>query len=198
MKILIYIQYFFYIAFNWNFRLAITVIYYEIKGETTYKINSSGYDELKSLTKKGIDISHATLYMPASYNMLEEIFKFLSTESTHHFLDIGCGKGRVLAVAAHYGFKKITGIDFSEKLTNVAKANMLSVKNDFQSLQYSVQTVDAADFAIPDDVDVIFLFNPFDEFVMKKVAENISKSILTHRRDIFLVYENPLYKNIFF
>ena len=75
MKILIYIQYFFYIAFNWNFRLAITVIYYEIKGETTYKINSSGYDELKSLTKKGIDISHATLYMPASYNMLEEIFK---------------------------------------------------------------------------------------------------------------------------
>ena len=100
-------------------------------------------------------------------------------------------------MAAHYGFKKITGIDFSEKLTNVAKANMLSVKNDFQSLQYSVQTVDAADFAIPDDVDVIFLFNPFDEFVMKKVAENISISILTHRRDIFLVYENPLYKNIF-
>jgi SAM-dependent methyltransferase len=197
MKSFTYIQYFFYIAFNWNLRLAISVIYHEIIGEKKYRINTSGYSELQHLSKKGIDISHATLYMPAAYNVLEDIFTFLLNKPNIHFLDIGCGKGRTLSVAPHYGFNKVTGIDFSEKMINSAFLNLQSVKKTFPALEYSVQTCNAIDYVIPHDVDVIFLFNPFDRYVTNKVAGNIMESIQKFPRNIFIVYENPLYKDIF-
>ena len=91
------------------------IINHEIKGERKYHIRTIGEDELKSLKKRGIDISHATKYMPVNYYMLghlmKEIIKYPNTEA---FLDIGCGKGSVLVVASAYGFKEIIRIDFSK------------------------------------------------------------------------------------
>jgi hypothetical protein len=74
MALFTYIRYFFYLAYNWNLRIAIHIIQKEIKGENKYGIRTTGADELHGLEKKGIDISHATIYMPASYDMLEDIF----------------------------------------------------------------------------------------------------------------------------
>ena len=89
------------------------MIRHEIKGEKKYGINTTGADELKKLKKKGIDVSHATMYMPVSYQLLEETLLQIPGDNKKHFFDIGCGKGRAMCVAAHYGFAKISGIDFS-------------------------------------------------------------------------------------
>ena len=62
MKLLNYIQYFCYLGLNWNWKLAATLILQEVKGEKKYGINTTGSDELKTLTKSGIDTSHATIH----------------------------------------------------------------------------------------------------------------------------------------
>ena len=100
MKFLSFLRYFFYLGINWNWRIATTIIRQEIKGEKKYGINTTGADELESLEKAGIDTSHATIYMPISYLLLQAIFKQLPLKPATHFLDIGCGKGRILCVAA--------------------------------------------------------------------------------------------------
>ena len=87
----------------------------EVSGERKYGINTTGADELHNLEKQGIDISHATIYMPVSYTLLEEIFEQLPVTTCNHFLDMGSGKGRALCVAAHKGFKQVTGLDFSNR-----------------------------------------------------------------------------------
>ena len=197
MKIFFYLQYFFYLGINWNWRIAFTIIGQEISGEKKYNIATTGADELKTLSKKGIDTSHATMYMPISYMLIEEIFRQIPSTSKKHFLDIGCGKGRAMCVAAHNGFNTITGVDFSKDLCEDALANLKRTKEQFPALQYAVITKDAMNFEIPADVDCIFLFNPFDVVIMGAVVSNIMESIQDHPREIVVAYANPIYINLF-
>jgi SAM-dependent methyltransferase len=197
MQIIHYLQYFFYLAHNWNIRIATHIISNEIKGEKKYGINTTGADELNDLDAKGIDIEHATIYMPASYDLLEEIFSEANISSSNHFIDIGCGKGRALCVAASCGVKKMTGIDFSKKFCDTAKLNLLKTQQKFHALQFKVYNNDAFYFEIPDDVDCIFMFNPFDEVIMSAVVENIERSLERNPRAIRIIYANPLQKHLF-
>ena len=197
MKPLKYIQYFFYLAYNWSIRIALHIINNEIKGEKKYNINSTGADELKHLSQKGIDISHATIYMPASYDLLEKIFSYANIKSFNHFVDIGCGKGRAMCVAANSGIKKITGIDFSKELCNAATINLAQTTLRFPDLQFKIINNDAFYFEIPVDADCIFMFNPFDEIIMSGVINNIEESIEQNPRKITVIYLNPLQKHLF-
>jgi SAM-dependent methyltransferase len=194
MQLFSYIRYFFYLAFNWNFRIAWYMIRFEIKGEKKYGINTTGADELKKLEKKSIDIEHATIYMPVNYSILEDLFQQLSNKTINHFIDIGCGKGRALCVAAHYGCTKVTGIDFSKELCEDAAANLSKTKQKIPALNYTVLNNDAFYYEIPTDADCIFLFNPFDAVIMSGVAENIIISYEKNPRDITILYANPLCK----
>ncbi len=197
MKFFSYIKYFFYIAYNWNISIAWHIIRQEIKGEKKYGIHTTGADELKKLEKAGIDILHATIYMPASYLLLEIIFNQLPNSSRTHFLDLGCGKGRAMCVAAHQGFKKVTGIDFSKALCDSAKENLSLTKKIIPELHFNIINNDAFYFEIPDDVDCIFLFNPFDEIIMSGVVENILITLEKSPRKISIIYVNPLHKDLF-
>jgi len=194
LKIFAFIQYFFYLGINWNWRIAFHILLHEIKGERKYAIHTTGSDELKKTKAAGVDISHATVYMPASYLLLEDIFSRLPVDQLKHFLDIGSGKGRALCVAAHNRFNKVTGIDFSGELCTQAEANLKHTKNTFPSLNFSIINQDACTVEIPPDVDCIFFFNPFDQIVMRMVTKNILDSYNRKPRTIYIVYLNPLYK----
>jgi SAM-dependent methyltransferase len=197
LKIFTYIQYFFYLGLNWNWRIAFHILVHEIKGERKYQINTTGSDELKKIASAGVDISHATVYMPASYLLLEEVFTKLPANNRKHLVDIGCGKGRALCVAAYNGFNKVTGIDFSAGFCKIAEENLLKTKTIFPALNFSVINEDAAIIAMPPDADCIFFFNPFDEFIMKIVLKNILASYNKNPRNLYIIYLNPLYKTAF-
>ncbi len=178
-------------------RIAWHIVNKEIKGEKKYEIETTGSDELHELEFKGIDISHATIYMPASYDLLEAVLNEIKPYTLNHFLDIGSGKGRTMCVAAHHGFTKVTGIDFSIELCKKATKNLETTKKKFPSLSYKLINNDAFYFEIPAEVDCIFLFNPFDDMIMSGVIENIDISLEKIPRDIYVIYLNPLYKKLF-
>jgi len=192
-----YFQYFFYLASNWNPRIAWHIINKEIHGEKKYAIQSTGADELLELEEKGIDISHANTYIPASYDLLETVLSKINQYKLNHFLDIGCGKGRAMCVAAYYGFNKVSGIDFSKELCKKAMENVEITKKKFPLLSYLVINNEAFYYEIPADVDCIFLFNPFDEMIMSGVIENIEISLEESPRNIYIIYLNPLHKKQF-
>lgn len=197
MAFLDYTRYFFYLASNWNIRIATHIIGHEVKGERKYDIQTTGADELDSLEEKGIDTEHSTIYMPVSYDVLEDVFKQYDPSRSKHLIDIGCGKGRVMCVAAHMGATKITGIDFSKEFCDQSKLNLLKTQQKFPQLQFRVFNNDAFYFDIPADADCIFLFNPFDEVIMRGVIENIEISLEENPRDITVIYANPLQKHLF-
>ena len=197
MQIIQYIKYFFYLAYNWNAGIAWHIIQNEIRGEKKYSIHSTGADELAHLEKKGIDIEHSTIYMPASYDLLEKIFQQVPIASFKHFIDIGCGKGRVMCVAAHYGVTKMSGIDLSKELCDATLINLAKTKTQFPGIDYKIINNDAFYFSIPEDADCIFLFNPFDEIIMSGVVSNIRESLEKFPRKMTIIYLNPLHKKLF-
>jgi SAM-dependent methyltransferase len=200
LKAWAYIKYFFFLTKNWDAGIAWHVLRKESKGEKKYRINTTGADELEALEDIGIDTTHANIYMPISYDLLEVIFEqlqLLPNKPTQHFLDIGCGKGRALCVAAHYRFTEVTGVDFSKKLIDAAEKNLALTKKNIPALDYELYNNDAFYFEIPADTDCIFLFNPFDEVIMSGVVYNILESLKESNRTITVIYVNPMHKEAF-
>ena len=197
MAILDYTRYFLYLASNWNIRIALHILRNEIRGEKKYNIQTTGADELDSLEDKGIDTEHATIYMPVSYDVIESVFDHFPPARYKHFIDIGCGKGRALCVAAQLGAMKLTGIDFSKEFCDQSKLNLLKTQQRLPAMQFKVLNNDAFYFDIPHDADCIFMFNPFDEMIMNGVIENIEISIEEHPRPITIIYANPMQKHLF-
>lgn len=193
-----YIKCFFYIALNWNIRLALFSIYHEVKGERKYNINTSRLDDLKHLSVKGYNRNEAEIYQGANYYLLENIFTQLRKLNTPvDITDIGSGKGRVMVVAAHYGFSKITGVDFARALCQEAENNCRIITKRFPLAEWKVLHADAVDFRFKKDDHVFFFFNPFKETIMKQVIKNILQSVKEYPRKIFVVYMNPQHKNSF-
>lgn len=192
-----YSNYFFYLLWNWNIGIAWHIIRNDITGEKKYGISTTGADELNHLRAQGIDITHATIYMPASYDLLLDVFATTAIKNTNHFLDIGCGKGRVLCVAATLGVQKLSGIDLSKKFCEIAGTNLEKIKAQGYIFEWRLYNNDAFYFAIEHDIDCIFLFNPFDEVVMSAVIENIENSLQEFPRRLTIIYLNPIQKQLF-
>jgi SAM-dependent methyltransferase len=198
MNFLYYFKYFFFISKNWNPKLALFTVYHEIKGEKKYGINTIRIDRLHHLKIESENLIHSSIYQGANYFVLEKAFNFLKNININNsIVDFGCGKGRILAVAAFYGFKNITGIDFSPELCNAAQKNIVSIKANYPSTNFSVICLDAVNYKIQKDTQVFFFFNPFDEVVTLAVAKNILASLKENQRRVYIVYVNPLHKEIF-
>lgn len=192
-----YIKYFFYLAWNWNFRLAVFVLYNELKGEKKYNQKTIGIDNLNNEIPEEI-LTHASVYQPVNYYTAELLFNQTFLEDTQGtLLDMGCGKGRVFGIGASYHFKHIIGVDFSQKLCEAATINARHIMFKNKELVIEVICADAGDYPIPISVTTIFLFNPFDNFVMRKVLKRLQESLALKPRPIKILYANPVCKKLF-
>ncbi len=107
--------------------------------------------------------------------------------------DIGCGAGKPLLLAIKdlgFGFKKAIGIDYFRKMIRLANKNAhimgLSDKIDFIF-------TDASQFIEYDDVNLIYMYNPFDETIMKEVERNIRK----YGGKTIVAYNKPMCAHLF-
>ncbi|MFN6037325.1 MAG: methyltransferase domain-containing protein [Bacteroidota bacterium] len=136
-------------------------------------------------------------YQGASYYILFETFKNLPEQvKTGHFIDYGCGKGRVMVVAAISGFKKISGLDIDERLLIQARKNISVSRSKFQSTEFEALFADATQYEIPADANVLFFFNPFGEDLMRLVAKKVIESLKSYSRKILIVYVNPKFLHV--
>jgi hypothetical protein len=198
VNIFSYLKYFWFIARHWNPRLAMFTIIQEIRGEKKYGIHSMQIDDLQLLTVEGDNKKHASIYQGANYFLLEEAFDFLKEAGvTGGLVDFGSGKGRIMVVAAHYGFQQITGIDFAPALCNMARKNIENIRENYPKVRFDILCEDAVNYEIKLNDSIFFFFNPFDEIVMLRVVKNILQSVRQHPRKIYVVYLNPVEKEIF-
>ena len=189
------LRYFFYIAWNWSFSLAVFIIRHELRGKKKYGVNTIGVDELETLPKE--KRKHASIYQPINYYTAEMLFDQLFLEDIQgDLLDLGCGKGRIFAVGAAYGFKKIIGVDFSETLCKQAIVTAQQVTQIHPDVTVEVVYKDASSYTIPSSVTTIFLFNPFDAVILEKVITQIDKSQQLYPRPIKIFYANPVWKKV--
>jgi 16S rRNA G966 N2-methylase RsmD len=174
--------------------LAPLLLYDEIRGEQKYRLNTTGFEKPDDLKRNGFAFS----YMPSNYRLLERVFDELNRyDHNHTFLDIGCGKGRCMMVAAHFGFQKITGVEMINEYCRAARKQIIRMAASWPAASFEIICTDAWHYKISGDIQTIFFYNPFKETIMDGVIGNILNSLQAKPRTLFVVYLNPLFKQIF-
>jgi len=107
------------------------------------------------------------------------------------FIDLGSGKGRTLLVAAEYPFRQVTGVEFSPEMHAIATANIRKCRERFKCTDVASFHADAATWTFPKDNMVVFLYNPFDENVLRMVIDNLRKSAGSDK-SIYIMYFQPV------
>jgi SAM-dependent methyltransferase len=133
---------------------------------------------------------HGNPYKATKARALVRLLKMLDLSKYETFVDFGAGKGRVLLIAAKYGFRKVVGVEIAKELCQVAQRNAEHLK-----LTDCIEVVesDVTHYTIRRDQTVFFLYNPFDQSVTTRVLQNIGASLRAYPRNAWLLYNTPKY-----
>ncbi len=108
------------------------------------------------------------------------------------FVDLGSGKGRAILLASALPFKRIVGVEISEELTSIARRNLRCARAHARRCRdIELVCMDAADYVLPEEPVVLYLYNPFERSVMAQVVGNVSASFRSHPRRIVVLYFIP-------
>ncbi|PWV50570.1 bifunctional 2-polyprenyl-6-hydroxyphenol methylase/3-demethylubiquinol 3-O-methyltransferase UbiG [Chitinophaga sp. S165] len=186
-----YLLYFLYVGWHWGLGLAVFIIRHEIRGEKKYAIRTIGTDNLTTDVSKE-DRKHVAMYEPVNYYTATWLFDRLEpADMATTLLDVGCGRGRVLAMGAAYGFTALAGIDLSPRLYNAAIKMRDILYARYQHIRINLACQDARAYTIPETVGVIFLFNPFDHVIMEEFIGKVEESLRRKQRPLKILYANP-------
>ncbi|MDD5119702.1 MAG: class I SAM-dependent methyltransferase [Candidatus Omnitrophica bacterium] len=132
-------------------------------------------------------------YQSAFYGRLEKIIKYLKPSSEDVFVDLGCGKGRVVFFVALKRFKKVIGVELDQGLYAIAQENLRRLR--IQRSPIELFNIDAANFEAK-DATIFFMFNPFGAKTLENVLNNIKKSLAENPRKIRIVYYCPYHRSL--
>jgi SAM-dependent methyltransferase len=146
---------------------------------------------LENLTISHDSRSFGERYQASDPRVLLDSIAFVGlVPGDYNFVDLGCGKGRMLIVAAELGFKSCVGVEFADELAAAAARNVAA--SGFKTIR--IVHGDAGNHAFNDDPFVLYMFNPFSRQVMERVRDNLLK---LQGANYCIVYKNARWRHLF-
>lgn len=141
----------------------------------------------------GISPQHHGHYQPTHWLGLRRILSPREVGPQDVFLDVGSGMGRVVYQAArHYRFRRVIGVELSDHLHAIAVDNIERNRHRLRCQDVQLLCTDARAYEIPDDVTVVYVYNPFSGPVFAASLESLLASFRRNPRTIRLIYRNPI------
>lgn len=166
--------------------------------ERRLRIQTARIENLDAYTLAGKESDSNHHYQGASYPLLYRVFQWLPAQlHSKPLIDYGCGKGRALFVAEQCGFTSLIGVDIASELLDEARINRDTYQRRNPGSHFEFVFSDATNYAIPADAAVFYFFNPFDDSILERVADLIRESHGQRPRELYVVYVNPKYKEVF-
>jgi SAM-dependent methyltransferase len=131
------------------------------------------------------------LYVPSPWYVLPRALRYLGVSDRDTFVEFGCGKGRVVHQAARRPFRRVIGVEISQDLAEIARTNLAARRHQHRCPNVEIVVSDAAQFPVPDDLTIAYLFRPFEQETLDAVLHGIIESIDRHPRPVRLVYVWP-------
>lgn len=162
-------------------------LYFEMK----YGLSTSKIVRREDLDVPDESKVHCQEYKPTRTRHLRQLFKELKLPEKSVFVDFGAGMGRVLLVASMFNFKRITGVEISSQLCEIAKMNIERFEKKLKRpLNIEILNDDVLKYKIKNNENVFYFYNPFDDFVMETILERINKSLTDYPRKVWLIFNN--------
>ena len=131
-------------------------------------------------------------YSPSRWRLLKSVLRDPPVGPEDVFLDLGAGLGRVLVQASQLPFRRVIGVELSPELTAAARLNLARSKEHHRCGEVEVVLADASTYEVPDDVTVVFLYNPFTGLTFQRAIDNVHASLERNPRRIRIIYDNPV------
>ena len=131
-------------------------------------------------------------YAPSGWHVLPRALRYLGVSERDTFVDFGCGKGRVVHQAARRPFRRVIGVEISPALAEIARANLAARRHQHRCRDVEIVVADVAEFAVPDDLTIAYLFHPVENETFDAVLRGIVDSIDRHPRRVRLIYVSPI------
>ena len=144
-----------------------------------------------TMEELGLDPKNRVAYEPAGWLVLKPVLQKRSLREHDVFLDYGCGKGRVLYMAAKYPFKRVIGVELSDVLTEIARKNIARALPRLTCKNIEVISRDALQYEVPDDVTYVFFNNPFHGEIFTGVISKVLESLRRRPRTLRIIYYSP-------
>jgi SAM-dependent methyltransferase len=140
----------------------------------------------------------AVHYARISPRIFARVLKDLGvTPGEFAFVDLGCGKGAALVLAANHGFARVVGVELNDRLVRVAESNAAEyARRHPDAARIEAVLGDVVDFEWPESPTVVFLYNPFGAETLKDVLGNLEASIRKNPRDVAVAYVSPVHTHV--
>lgn len=170
----------------------------ELAFDRTHGIDTTAPAAISTLGVERERAVHGVEYRASGIDYIHRAIGSLQIDHPRYtFVDLGSGKGRALLIASHFPFRRIIGVEFSEKLNAIARANIAAYRPSDQRCR-RVESIcqDAGEFEPPGEPLVIYLYNAFDDVVLRRVADRLGASLAKTPRDVLLLYVNPVHRPV--
>ncbi|MDX2203783.1 MAG: class I SAM-dependent methyltransferase [Hyphomicrobiaceae bacterium] len=105
------------------------------------------------------------------------------------FVDLGCGKGRVLLNAAQRPFAKVVGVEISSDLAAIARRNVETFQPASARVRaISIANADARAFEMPAGDLLIHMYHPFDPSISAAVFARLAAAPRAQPRRVAVAY----------
>jgi SAM-dependent methyltransferase len=155
-----------------------------------------GYEETServSMESMGLAHPDRVYYTASPWWTLRWLLRRSDVKASDVFLEFGCGKGRMLLDAARrYPFRRVVGVELAPELTAVARGLIERERRGLRCSDVIIETADATEFVVPDDVTHVYFYNPFGGATFERVCQNLVASLNRAPRAMRIIYLNPV------
>ncbi len=162
-----------------------------------YGIETSGLIPAWLLRSGSTADAHANAYAGCQPSCLRRGLSILPRPERLSFVDLGCGKGRGLAIASEWPFRRILGIELAPSLVTIAKRNAGIMRRTHPERRaIEVVAGDATSAPMPAGDLALFLHHSFGPALVQRMVRRMVILCRQTDREIFLVYENPVHAEL--
>jgi SAM-dependent methyltransferase len=141
------------------------------------------FDRAHGINTRGLlrDVGneHSVIYQPLfSERAFDAALRHVDVAG-RTFIDLGCGRGRVLYLARERGIERIIGVEIDERLVDDARRTA-----PFAEIVHA----DALGYEFPPPPLLVYLNNPFDGVILRQVFERLPQG------DVIVVYQSPTHR----
>lgn len=142
--------------------------------------------------------THAVQYEASTLPKLRRAFRHLDIDPRGYvFIDVGSGKGLVVMEAARRSFKMVVGIEISQRLHRTATDNLERLRALHRlTAPVTLLNLDARVFEFAAERQVVYLYNPFDQVLLRQLLHRLVARLAEGAKDIVLIYVNPVHRRV--
>jgi cyclopropane fatty-acyl-phospholipid synthase-like methyltransferase len=161
--------------------------------EVRTRLSNLYWEKRLGINTRGLHSSNVTdeehiFYGTNSYRMTHSVLEHLSLREDDVVVDLGCGKGRVVCLAARYPVKEVIGIDDTALMCASARQNAMQLRGGRAPITILEMPVQQFDFRRG---TVFYMFNPFGPKTTGELLKKMREGLDALPRTIRVAYSTP-------